>query len=99
MSLKFNPYIALATAVVGAVAVDQLAKKAVPPKDSIAMERKKMVAIGTGVAALAASYFYGDQTTKALLLGLGIGGLATQVNVVQTKLLEPFEMKLLAPKA
>lgn len=95
MSLKFNPYIALAAAVVGAVAVDQLAKKAVKPTDQKAVENQKYVKLGVGAAALAASYFYGDKTTKALLVGLGVGGLATQVGVVQEKLLLPAEQKLL----
>lgn len=90
MSLKFNPYIALAAAVVGAVAVDQVTKKTVTDPT-----KHKHVKMGVGVAALAASYFYGDKTTKALLLGLGVGGLATQVDVVQTKLLLPVEQKLL----
>lgn len=95
MSLKFNPYIALATAVVGAVAVDQLAKKAVKPTDPKAVENQKYVKLGVGAAALAASWFYGDKTTKALLLGLGVGGLATQSAMVQEKLLLPAEQKLL----
>lgn len=99
MSLKFNPYIALATAVVGAVAVDQLAKKAIKPTDPKAADNQKYVKLGVGAAALAASWFYGDKTTKAILLGLGVGGLATQAAVVQTKLLQPAEQKLFAPKA
>jgi hypothetical protein len=94
MSLKFNPYIALATAVVGAVAVDQLAKKAAPSM-SLDAEKQKYAKAGLGIAALAASYFYGDRTTKAVLLGLGLGGLATQVPMVQDKLLAPVEQKLL----
>lgn len=95
MSLKFNPYIALAAAVVGAVAVDQVAKKAVKPTDAKAADHQKYLKVGVGAAALAASYFYGDKTTKALLLGLGVGGLATQVGMVQEKLLLPAEQKLL----
>lgn len=99
MSLKFNPYIALAAAVVGAVAVDQVAKKAVKPTDPKAADTQKYVKIGVGAAALAASWFYGDKTTKALLLGLGVGGLATQAKVVQENLLVKADQKLFAPKA
>ncbi len=95
MSLKFNPYIALAAAVVGAVAVDQVAKKAVKPTDPKAVVTQKYLKIGVGVAALAASWFYGDKTTKAILVGLGVGGLATQVPMVQQKLLAPVDRKLL----
>lgn len=95
MSLKFNPYLALATAVVGAVAVDQLAKKAIKPTDPKALDNQKYVKLGVGAAALAASWFYGDKTTKAILIGLGVGGLATQVPMVQEKLLAPADRKLL----
>ncbi len=98
MHLKFNPYIALATAVVGAVAVDQIAKKAGAPKPgqdpAKAAETQKYIKVGAGLAALAASYFYGDKTTKALLLGLGVGGLATQIPQVNQKLIVPAEQKL-----
>lgn len=99
MSLKFNPLLAAAAAVVGAVALDQVAKKAAAPTDPKAADKQKYVKVGVGVAALAASYFYGDKTTKALLLGLGVGGLATQSAMVQTKLLAPADQKLFAPKA
>lgn len=93
MSLKFNPYIAAATALVGAVALDQVSKKALPAAD--AAEKRKHLLLAAGGAAMLASWFYGDKTTKAVLFGLGLGGLATQVPVVQEKLLVPVEKKLL----
>lgn len=95
MSLKFNPLIALAAAAVGAVAADQVIRKKVQGDQ----EDQRMVRLGVGGAAVLASYFYGDKTTKALLLGLGVGTLATQLKVVNEKLLAPVDRKLFPPKA
>lgn len=95
--MKFNPYIALAAAVVGAVAVDQVLKQT--EDGNTKPQRKKYARLGVGAAALTASWFYGDKTTKALLLGLGVGSLATQVPVVQEKLISPVERRYFLPKA